>query len=108
MRNAVKVKIAITVITACTLFLTACSLKTTWRDTTGQGRPQERAQADARECNESAGYASLNRNSTTVELEAFKTKMNACMAIGAGNWCGILQVRTLPPLLTLRQAQGEE
>ena len=68
------------IVLLCVLALAGCELKTKWRDITGHGRVPEQAQTDARECYESSGYASLNRNSTYADFEAFKVKLDTCMA----------------------------
>ena len=64
----------------CLFGLTACQFKTKWRDTTSSGRTQQQAQSDARECYDLSGYAALDRNSTSGDFEAFKAKLDACMA----------------------------
>ena len=74
----------ITSILLCLVCLLGCSLKTKWRDTTSQDRPEEQAQVDARECADISGYANLDRNSTDVEFVAFKTRLDACM--GGRGW----------------------
>jgi hypothetical protein len=63
----------------CVLALAGCQFKTKWRDTTGQSRTREQAQIDSGQCDDASGYASLNKNSTYADLDAFKEKMFACM-----------------------------
>ena len=64
----------------CVSALVGCQFKTKWRDTTGQSRTQEQAQTDAGQCDDASGYTSLSRNSTKADFEAFKGKLDACMA----------------------------
>jgi len=55
-----------------------CSFKTEWRDTTGAGRSQDVAQAEARTCSDASGLGTLDHTSHRPLL-AFKEKMDACM-----------------------------
>ena len=73
-------KAILSVVIAGIVLLSGCQFKTKWRDTTGQSRPDDLAQADARDCYDVSGYAALNRYSTSAEFETFKAKLDACMA----------------------------
>jgi hypothetical protein len=74
------VKAILSVVFASIVLLSGCQFKTKWRDTTGQRRPDDLAEVDARNCYDASGYAALNTNSTNAELETFKAKLDACMA----------------------------
>ncbi|MDB6098454.1 MAG: hypothetical protein JWN58_1157 [Gammaproteobacteria bacterium] len=64
----------------CALALSGCSFKAKWHDTTGRGRPSELASPDAKECYDLSGYSSLSKASNSGDFEAFKAKLDACMA----------------------------
>jgi uncharacterized protein YhdP len=51
------------------LVLSACEFEAKWRDTTGQNRTQQEARTDARKCQDMAGIASLNKDSTNANFE---------------------------------------
>src|SRR5215831_9441271 len=78
--SGLPMKAILSVVIAGIVLLSGCQFKTKWRDTTGQSRPDDLAQADARDCYDVSGYAALNRYSTSAEFETFKAKMDACMA----------------------------
>jgi hypothetical protein len=60
--------------------LAGCSLKAKWQDTTGQGRTNEQAQADARECYQAAGVPqSAPTGMTSAEFEGAIKNAKACM-----------------------------
>lgn len=64
----------------CALGLAGCSFKTEWRDTTGQARARQVAEADAKDCMGASGEADLRIHHSDSELRAFKARMDACMA----------------------------
>ena len=77
-------KVVGALVIACAIALTGCSFKAKWRDTTGQGRSQDQATSDARECYPVAGYDALSKNSSSDEFQAAFAKLKGCM--GGKGW----------------------
>ena len=77
-------KAILSVVIAGIVLLSGCQFKTKWRDTTGQSRPDDLAQADARDCYDVSGYAALNRYSTSAVCSSSSSLRISLTRAGSG------------------------
>jgi hypothetical protein len=63
----------------CLLMLTACSFKTEWRDTTGQGRGADQAKADLASCMPSDGLPDRGDPDLAEKMKAASEVIAECM-----------------------------